>query len=51
MRCEVPNADENAYRMKLNDVPKTLTTNKSMFSALVKLRKMDFFVVRRRISV
>ena len=48
MRCEVPNADENVYRMKLNEVPKILTTNKAMFSALVKLRMKDFCVVRKK---
>ena len=44
----MPNADENDYRMKFNDVPKTLTTNKAMFSALVKLRMKDFCVVRKK---
>ena len=41
---EVPNAHENDYRMK----SKTLTTNitnKSINSALVKIRKKDFCVV------
>ena len=44
----MPNADENDYRMKFNDVPKTLTMNKAMFSALVKLRMKDFCVVRKK---
>ena len=29
-------------------MPKTLSTNKAMFSALVKLRKRDFCVVRKK---
>ena len=41
----MPNADENDYRMEFNNMPKTLTSNKAMFSALVKRRKKDFCVV------